>query len=57
MFIFKFRISQFNEKVETFEKFFFTYTQRVNDIDEKGKNNEHAFTRLFDTVIKNKESS
>ncbi len=37
--ILKFRISQFNEKVETFEKFFFTYTQRMNDIDEKGKNN------------------
>lgn len=43
--------------METFEKFFFTYTQRINDIDEKGKTNEQSLMRMFDTMTKNKENS
>ena len=51
------RLSQFNDKVESFEDFFFTFKQRINEIEEKSHQHDQLIEKNKNSVIKFKSDS
>ena len=46
-----------HEKVENFEQFFFAYKQRINDMEERGNQNENGISRLSDIINTNRSNA